>query len=240
MNLWKRFLRFLPALIITFIIELFNSINLGNNADILQAHFAILIFEPVLSAIAGNIGLQTSSSINSFINVSRRIPKKRDKKEHEVRDIIIEDSNDVDVIMSIQQKKKKKKDGVKLKFLLRKYMSHNFVNILLLSIVMGITAYLWPIDPNDYLAHACQFPHALIIFIGALTNMLIASVAGLLTPYFLNRCGYDPASGAGPFETALQDSVGSIVFVLQAKIILSNWIPMSNAIHSSLALNCTL
>lgn len=34
-------------------------------------------------------------------------------------------------------------------------------------------------------------------------------------------CSYDPSSGAGPFETALQDVVGAIFFVYFAKWVLS-------------------
>jgi hypothetical protein len=35
----------------------------------LANHFTLVLFIPVISAIAGNIGLQTSSSVTSFLNL---------------------------------------------------------------------------------------------------------------------------------------------------------------------------
>jgi len=54
--------------------------------------------------------------------------------------------------------------------------------------------------------------------------MIIAGIAGVFTPIILNKFGYDPSSGAGPFETALQDVIGAIFFVEFAKgVISSKW-----------------
>jgi len=76
LNFFMRALKFIPALLITYGIELFNSANLGNNQAILLNHFSLLIFVPVLSAIAGNIGLQTSSSVSAYINLQVQNKKK--------------------------------------------------------------------------------------------------------------------------------------------------------------------
>jgi len=94
--------------------------------------------------------------------------------------------------------------------------------------------------PAGDLSSQCSIAHSLIIFIGTTLNMGIASFAGIFTPYLLNLCGYDPSSGAGPFETALQDVVGSICIVAIAKAILSSWIPILEPISPILANNCTL
>jgi len=202
LNFFMRALKFLPALLITYGIELFNSANLGSNQAILSNHFSLLIFEPVLSAIAGNIGLQTSSSVSSYIN------------------------------LQILNKRK-----VRIKFLAYKYLIHNFFLASFLSILMGFTCYIWPKDPGDNFAEKCRIQHAIIIFFSAYSNMIIASIAGLFTPVIMHTCKYDPSSGAGPFETALQDVVGAVFFVLIAKAIISGW---PNVFIVTPATNCTL
>jgi len=202
LNVFMRAVKFLPALLITYGIELFNSANLSSNSSILSLHFSLLIFEPVLSAIAGNIGLQTSSSVSSFIN--------------------------------LQQQKKRK---VKLTFLLKKYLSHNLVNAIFLSLLMSLTCYLWPKNGATSLASLCKWQYVLIVFLSSFANMAIATFAGVFTPFILHLCRYDPSSGAGPFETALQDVLGSILFVLLAKIIIQDWGSVFTITSSN---NCTL
>jgi len=179
-NFLFRALKFLPALIITFGIELANSAVLGDNQETLERHFTLVLFIPVISAIAGNIGLQTSSSVTAYINL-RLVAG----------------------------------EPVKMTFLLRKYTSHCFVQVAILSVLMGILACYWYRDP-------CQYAYGLIVFCGSFVNMAVASVAGVFTPIILNKFGYDPSSGAGPFETALQDVIGAIFFVWFAKAILSS------------------
>jgi len=179
-NFFYRALKFLPALIITFGIELGNSAVLGSNQDTLEHHFTLVLFIPVISAIAGNIGLQTSSSVTAYINL-RLVAQ----------------------------------EPVEMKFLLRKYTSHCLVQVAFLACLMGILACYWYKDP-------CQYAYGLIVFCGSFVNMTIASVAGVFTPIILNKFGYDPSSGAGPFETALQDVIGAIFFVWFAKAIIGS------------------
>jgi len=172
-----RALRFFPALFITFCIELGNSLVLGHNGDMLRDHFTLVLFIPVISAIAGNIGLQTSSSVTSFLNL--RII---DKKPYSVVG------------------------------LMGKYVSHCMLQMVVLAAMMGGLADIWKTDD------ICRHSHGLIVLVGAMVNMLIASVAGVGTPILLNAFGYDPSSGAGPFETALQDVVGAVFFCLFCKV----------------------
>jgi len=179
-NALIRSLKFFPALFITFLIELGNSFVLGNNQDVLSKHFTLVLFIPVISAIAGNIGLQTSSSVTSFLNL-RMI----DKKPYSVMNLML------------------------------KYVAHCFLQMIVLSVLMGALADYW--KRHDI----CHHSHGIIILFGSMVNMLIASIAGVGTPIILNHFGYDPSSGAGPFETALQDVVGAVFFVYFAKWILS-------------------
>jgi len=179
-NFLMRAVKFLPALLITFGIELGNSAVLGNNQAVLERHFTLVIFIPVISAIAGNIGLQTSSSVTAYINLR---------------------------IAANEQ--------VRTMFLLVKYTSHCVCQVILLATLMGILASFW----NHV---SCQYSYGLIVFCGSFLNMTVASVAGVMTPILLNKAGYDPSSGAGPFETALQDVIGAVFFVWFAKEILAS------------------
>lgn len=83
---------------------------------------------------------------------------------------------------------------------------------------MGGLAVLWKTDD------ICRHSHGVIVLVGSMVNMLIASVAGVATPILLNNFGYDPSSGAGPFETALQDVVGAVFFVYFANWVLTKGI----------------
>lgn len=174
-----RALKFFPALLITFGIEMGNSAVLGHNQEVLTKHFTLVLFIPVISAIAGNIGLQTSSSVTAYINL--RLVEGR---------------------------------PVRVKYLLGKYFSHCVVQIIVLATMMGLIASFCYRDP-------CQYAYGIIIFCGAFVNMGIAAIAGVWTPILLNKFGYDPSSGAGPFETALQDVVGACFFVWFAKLVLT-------------------
>jgi len=102
---------------------------------------------------------------------------------------------------------------------------------------MGVTCYGWPKNPGDEFAAKCRVQHGIIIFISAFLNMIIASFAGIFTPILLNSCKYDPSSGAGPFETALQDVVGAVLFVVMAKAVITSWPTVFPVTNST---NCTL
>jgi Mg/Co/Ni transporter MgtE len=66
-----RAMRFLPALLLTLGLETVNSAVLGENQSWLAFHWIVVMAMTVISALAGNIGLQTSSSISSMENVRR-------------------------------------------------------------------------------------------------------------------------------------------------------------------------
>lgn len=51
-------------------------------------------------------------------------------------------------------------------------------------------------------------------------SMLTASLMGTIVPMFSKRLGFDPATSAGPFETAFQDVIGFAVFLWLASLLL--------------------
>lgn len=63
-----------------------------------------------------------------------------------------------------------------------------------------------------------------IVIGGALTcSMLTAGLMGTIIPVLSKRMGFDPATTAGPFETAFQDVIGFSVFLWLASL-LQHWI----------------
>lgn len=65
-----------------------------------------------------------------------------------------------------------------------------------------------------------HLPFGLVVG-GAMTaSMLTASFMGTVVPILSKRFGYDPATTAGPFETAFQDIIGFGVFLWLASLLL--------------------
>lgn len=79
--------------------------------------------------------------------------------------------------------------------------------------VLGLVSVIW----------SKHLPFGIVIG-GALTcSMLTAGMMGTLIPVISKRLGFDPATTAGPFETAFQDVVGFAVFLWLATL-LQQWI----------------
>jgi magnesium transporter len=58
-----------------------------------------------------------------------------------------------------------------------------------------------------------------VIGIAMTCSMLTAGFMGTIIPMFSKRAGFDPATTAGPFETAFQDVVGFAVFLWLASLL---------------------
>jgi magnesium transporter len=81
------------------------------------------------------------------------------------------------------------------------------------GIVLGIVGDIW----------AKHIPFGLVIGGALICSMLTAGLMGTVIPILSKRLGFDPATTAGPFETALQDIVGFGVFLWLATVFQS-WI----------------
>ncbi len=84
------------------------------------------------------------------------------------------------------------------------------LNGLTLGLVLGVVVWLWFRDP------------ALSVVIGsALTiNLLFAASAGVLVPLTLKRLGFDPALAGGVILTTVTDTMGFLVFLGLATLVL--------------------
>jgi magnesium transporter len=96
---------------------------------------------------------------------------------------------------------------------IRKEVSTTLLMALVCGLVLGIISVIW----------SKKIPFGIVIG-GAMTcSMLTASLMGTVIPVLSKRLGFDPATTAGPFETAFQDVVGFGVFLWLATL-LEQWI----------------
>jgi magnesium transporter len=94
-----------------------------------------------------------------------------------------------------------------------KELSTSFLLALACGAVLGAIGAAW----------SGHLPFGLVIG-GALTcSMLTAGLMGSLIPMLSKRLGFDPATTAGPFETAFQDVIGFAVFLWLASLLL-HWL----------------
>ncbi|MEO6364557.1 MAG: magnesium transporter [Luteimonas sp.] len=94
--------------------------------------------------------------------------------------------------------------------LLWKELRVALLNGITLGLVLGVVVWLWFRDP------------ALSVVIGsALTiNLLFAASAGVLVPLTLKRLGFDPALAGGVILTTVTDTMGFLVFLGLATLVL--------------------
>lgn len=81
------------------------------------------------------------------------------------------------------------------------------------GLVLGAIGGIW----------AKHLPFGIVIGIALTCSMLTAGFMGTVIPMVSKRLGFDPATTAGPFETAFQDVVGFAVFLWLATV-LQHWI----------------
>lgn len=95
----------------------------------------------------------------------------------------------------------------------RKELLTSFFMAVACAFILGIIGAFW----------AKHIPFGLVIGGALLCSMITAGTMGTIIPIFSKRLGFDPATTAGPFETALQDIVGFGVFLWLATMF-QDWI----------------
>ena len=78
------------------------------------------------------------------------------------------------------------------------------------GLVLGIVGAVW----------SQRAPFGIVIGVALTCSMLTAGFMGTVIPMLSKRAGFDPATTAGPFETAFQDVVGFAVFLWLASLLL--------------------
>jgi magnesium transporter len=65
-----------------------------------------------------------------------------------------------------------------------------------------------------------HFPFGLVVGAAMTCAIVAAGLMGTIIPMLSKHCGFDPATTAGPFETAFQDVIGFTVFLWMASLLL--------------------
>jgi magnesium transporter len=95
------------------------------------------------------------------------------------------------------------------KYLIKEFFLGIFIG-LILGAITGIFCYIWIGD-----AHLAQ-----TVGLAMLINIALAPLIALGISYKLNRLHSDPALGAGPFTTIIQDLISVFIYLIIASIIL--------------------
>lgn len=69
-----------------------------------------------------------------------------------------------------------------------------------------------------------SFQTALTVGIAMLINITIAPIIAIIIPLILKKEHQDPALGAGPFTTVIQDLISLTIYFLVASIIIFGWV----------------
>jgi magnesium transporter len=96
---------------------------------------------------------------------------------------------------------------------LRKEMVTALVMALTCGVVLGAIGALW----------SQRLPFGVVIGVALAGAMLTAGFMGTVIPIVSKRLGFDPATTAGPFETAFQDVIGFAVFLWLASLLI-DWL----------------
>lgn len=157
------------SIMITLLMELFVAMIVYTFSDTIRQHPEIVTFMPVISAVSGNVGLQSSSIITRGISLK---------------------------YVSSNSWSKSVLSELKTAFILAS----------MCSVLVGFIAWI------------CfhQIVYVFIISIAQFLSIISSSISGSLAPVIGKTLGFDPAAFAGPMETAMQDIVGTGIFLIFA------------------------
>jgi magnesium transporter len=92
----------------------------------------------------------------------------------------------------------------------RKELATAFLLAVVCGAVLGTIGSAW----------SRHIPFGIVIGAALLCSMLTAGLMGSVIPMLSKRMGFDPATTAGPFETAFQDVIGFAVFLWLASLMI--------------------
>lgn len=163
----------LPWLIGTMGIELGAGLVISHFNAVLTQVILLASFMPVISAVSGNVGLQSAAIV--------------------VRGL---DTGHVSL----------NRWGAQV----RKELQTALIMAVACGALLGVVGAAW----------AGHVPFGVVIGVALACSMMTAGFMGVVAPMLSKRFGFDPATTAGPFETAFQDVIGFAVFLWLASLLL--------------------
>jgi len=178
----------LPALLFTFAIEMVVGFVISRFTDTFKRYPLLISFQPIISAISGNFGLQASTTNTRALAVG---------------------------LVSTEPREMLSSIG-------REVSTGAFAGVAL-ALVAGVTAFFWysPLASSNGHTWAGAWAFAAAICIGQFVSIMSAALTGSAAPLLSKRFGFDPASTAGPLETAFQDMVGGTALLALSAFILT-------------------
>lgn len=162
-----------PWLLGTMLLELGAGVVIDHFDKILEKIILLASFMPVISAVAGNVGLQAAAITVRGLDTGQ---------------------------MSLGR------SGVAL----LKESSTTVIMGAVCAFVLGTIGVIW--------SRHLMFGVVIAVALGC--SMLTACLMGTIIPMVSKKLGFDPATTAGPFETAFQDIIGFGVFLALATLLL--------------------
>jgi magnesium transporter len=156
----------LPWLLGTMAIELGAGAVIAHFDDVLKEVILLASFMPVISAVSGNVGLQSAAIVVRGLDTG-----------HVTFD----------------------RFGAQV----AKELATSFLMALVCGAALGTIGAMW----------SGRWPFGIVIGVAMTCAMLTAGMMGTVIPMLSKRLGFDPATTAGPFETAFQDVIGFAVFL---------------------------
>ncbi|CAK4109318.1 unnamed protein product [Aphanomyces euteiches] len=170
---FERARRRLFSLVVTFSIEMLVAFVISRYTTTLRTYPLLMSFMPVISAISGNVGLQSSSITTRALALG---------------------------LVST-------KDSW---YAIGREMASGAVLGIVLGVITGIVAGLWQ-----------QWAvFGIVVGVAQFLSIVTASLTGSAAPLIGKSLHMDPATFAGPMETAIQDVVGNSFFLMLASVLL--------------------
>lgn len=155
-----------PWLLGTMAIELLAGVVISHYDAILSQVILLASFMPVISAISGNVGLQSAAIT--------------------VRALDTKSTGHKNMWASL------KKEGLTA-----------LMMAITCGLVLGTIGAIW----------SKHIPFGIVICGALICSTITAALMGTVIPTISKKLGFDPATTAGPFETAFQDVIGFAVFL---------------------------
>ena len=164
--------RRMPSLILTLGIEMCNAAVINAYSGELARYPLLIAFIPVISALGGNISLQTSAITARAIS-------------HGL-------ASDREAVASV---------------------AHEFRAAFALGLMLGILLFVIAAAWRSFQAGEVDLGFGAVVGLAMVISATFGGVFGAATPLLYRRLGMDPASNAGPLDTALLDVLGNSLFL---------------------------
>lgn len=172
--------RRIPSLVLTLAIEMVNAAVINAYSGELARYPLLIAFIPVISALGGNISLQTSAITARAIS-------------HGL-------ASDREAASSV---------------------AHEFRAAFVLGLMLGLLLFVIASAWRSVQAGQPDLGFGAVVGLAMVVSATFGGLFGAGTPLLYRRLGMDPASNAGPLDTALLDVLGNSLFLAISGVLIN-------------------